>query len=122
MKIPFGKFKDKDFEYVSEVNPNYLTWLYSVAKGKLKVKLEVYIESKEFKQKKNDYISSRIRQNIEDEYNYQKSQRIKYEDDYDFWIRVSPYSVYDDIKKFDTKIDDETWKKLCNRILKIEGG
>ena len=47
--IPFGKYKDQDLLHVAEIEPKYLIWLDSIAKGDLKDALESFLNSKYFK-------------------------------------------------------------------------
>jgi uncharacterized protein (DUF3820 family) len=46
--IPFGKYKGKDLLFVAENNPNYLTWLQTVANGKLKENLDKFLATDYF--------------------------------------------------------------------------
>ncbi len=55
MKIPFGRYKNKELMHVADENPKYLIWLESVAKGKLKEELDKIIESEVFQKTLNDF-------------------------------------------------------------------
>jgi hypothetical protein len=47
--LPFGKYRGDDLIYVAEVNPKYLLWLKSTAKGELKENLDSFINTNYFK-------------------------------------------------------------------------
>lgn len=47
--IPFGKYKGHDLLYVAEINPFYLLWLQSVAKGNFKVSIDNFLTTSYFK-------------------------------------------------------------------------
>lgn len=55
MKIPFGRYKNKELIQVADKDLKYLIWLESVAKGKLKEELDKIIESEVFQKTLNDF-------------------------------------------------------------------
>jgi uncharacterized protein (DUF3820 family) len=53
--IPFGKHKGKDLLSVAFDNPKYLLWLQTVANGKLKDNLDLFIATSYFKDRYEEY-------------------------------------------------------------------
>jgi uncharacterized protein (DUF3820 family) len=47
--MPFGKYKNRDLLFIAEMDPNYLLWLQTTAKGKLLEDVNSFVKTDYFK-------------------------------------------------------------------------